>query len=141
MACMRCSRLPGFEHAGGSQEEAIFRSTSIFLSLWPHRRKAPSGENNSAWGGGCAHTAWGGRRARGAAAGHLDRGLRRGAAPQGGTSRGKKWAILVNGGGVGRRSPSTSTRSAVQYTRRTRLGNRMGPFRGGRSQKGSWWRR
>eukprot|EP00931_Biecheleriopsis_adriatica_P077461 TRINITY_DN51026_c0_g1_i1.p1 TRINITY_DN51026_c0_g1~~TRINITY_DN51026_c0_g1_i1.p1 ORF type:complete len:318 (+),score=58.58 TRINITY_DN51026_c0_g1_i1:120-1073(+) len=28
----------GFEHAGGSQEEAIFRNSSIFLSLWPHRR-------------------------------------------------------------------------------------------------------
>lgn len=28
----------GFEHAGGSQEEDIFRKTSIFLSLWPHRR-------------------------------------------------------------------------------------------------------
>lgn len=28
----------GFEHAGGSQEEAIFRATSLFLSLWPHRR-------------------------------------------------------------------------------------------------------
>ncbi|CAE7644902.1 unnamed protein product [Symbiodinium pilosum] len=29
----------GFEHAAGSQEEAIFRSSSLFLSLWPHRRK------------------------------------------------------------------------------------------------------
>eukprot|EP00439_Symbiodinium_sp_Y106_P086906 s33_g36.t3 len=29
----------GFEHASGSQEEAIFRSSSLFLSLWPHRRK------------------------------------------------------------------------------------------------------
>ncbi len=28
----------GFEHAGGSQEEDIFRKTSCFLSLWPHRR-------------------------------------------------------------------------------------------------------
>merc|ERR1719382_524356 len=28
----------GFEHAGGSQEEDIFRKTSVFLSLWPHRR-------------------------------------------------------------------------------------------------------
>lgn len=28
----------GFEHTGGSQEEAIFRASSIFLSLWPHRR-------------------------------------------------------------------------------------------------------
>merc|ERR1719174_435753 len=28
----------GFEHASGSQEEDIFRKTSIFLSLWPHRR-------------------------------------------------------------------------------------------------------
>eukprot|EP00441_Pelagodinium_beii_P035511 CAMPEP_0197641078 /NCGR_PEP_ID=MMETSP1338-20131121/15142_1 /TAXON_ID=43686 ORGANISM="Pelagodinium beii, Strain RCC1491" /NCGR_SAMPLE_ID=MMETSP1338 /ASSEMBLY_ACC=CAM_ASM_000754 /LENGTH=264 /DNA_ID=CAMNT_0043213983 /DNA_START=42 /DNA_END=836 /DNA_ORIENTATION=- len=28
----------GFEHSGGSQEEAIFRASSIFLSLWPHRR-------------------------------------------------------------------------------------------------------
>merc|ERR1719262_1578330 len=28
----------GFEHAGGSQEEAIFRASSVFLSLWPHRR-------------------------------------------------------------------------------------------------------
>jgi len=28
----------GFEHAAGSQEEAIFRASSIFLSLWPHRR-------------------------------------------------------------------------------------------------------
>lgn len=28
----------GFEHAGGSQEEDIFRNTSLFLSLWPHRR-------------------------------------------------------------------------------------------------------
>lgn len=28
----------GFEHAGGSQEEAIFRASSCFLSLWPHRR-------------------------------------------------------------------------------------------------------
>lgn len=28
----------GFEHAGGSQEEDIFRNTSAFLSLWPHRR-------------------------------------------------------------------------------------------------------
>lgn len=29
----------GFEHAAGSQEEAIFRSSSLFLSLWPHRRQ------------------------------------------------------------------------------------------------------
>lgn len=29
----------GFEHAGGSQEEDIFRKTSLFLSLWPHRRE------------------------------------------------------------------------------------------------------
>jgi len=28
----------GFEHAGGSQEEDIWRKTSIFLSLWPRRR-------------------------------------------------------------------------------------------------------
>lgn len=28
----------GFEHSGGSQEEDIFRKTSVFLSLWPHRR-------------------------------------------------------------------------------------------------------
>eukprot|EP00746_Dinoflagellata_sp_MGD_P160702 gnl/MRDRNA2_/MRDRNA2_87577_c0_seq1.p1 gnl/MRDRNA2_/MRDRNA2_87577_c0~~gnl/MRDRNA2_/MRDRNA2_87577_c0_seq1.p1 ORF type:complete len:407 (-),score=67.68 gnl/MRDRNA2_/MRDRNA2_87577_c0_seq1:124-1275(-) len=28
----------GFEHTGGSQEEDIFRKTSVFLSLWPHRR-------------------------------------------------------------------------------------------------------
>lgn len=28
----------GFEHAGGSQEEDLFRKTSLFLSLWPHRR-------------------------------------------------------------------------------------------------------
>lgn len=28
----------GFEHSSGSQEEDIFRKTSIFLSLWPHRR-------------------------------------------------------------------------------------------------------
>lgn len=28
----------GFEHSGGSQEEAIFRSSSCVLSLWPHRR-------------------------------------------------------------------------------------------------------
>eukprot|EP00445_Apocalathium_hangoei_P014515 CAMPEP_0203880718 /NCGR_PEP_ID=MMETSP0359-20131031/25111_1 /ASSEMBLY_ACC=CAM_ASM_000338 /TAXON_ID=268821 /ORGANISM="Scrippsiella Hangoei, Strain SHTV-5" /LENGTH=357 /DNA_ID=CAMNT_0050800397 /DNA_START=26 /DNA_END=1100 /DNA_ORIENTATION=+ len=28
----------GFEHAGGSQEEAIIRASSVFLSLWPHRR-------------------------------------------------------------------------------------------------------
>lgn len=28
----------GFEHASGSQEESLFRDTSIFLSLWPHRR-------------------------------------------------------------------------------------------------------
>merc|ERR1711972_319870 len=28
----------GFEHAGGSQEEDIFRKSSAFLSLWPHRR-------------------------------------------------------------------------------------------------------
>merc|ERR1719330_184114 len=28
----------GFEHSGGSQEEAIWRSSSIFLSIWPHRR-------------------------------------------------------------------------------------------------------
>merc|ERR1719428_2077043 len=28
----------GFEHCGGSQEEDIFRKTSVFLSLWPHRR-------------------------------------------------------------------------------------------------------
>lgn len=28
----------GFEHAGGSQEEDIFRKSSCFLSLWPHRR-------------------------------------------------------------------------------------------------------
>lgn len=28
----------GFEHASGSQEEDIFRKTSLFLSLWPHRR-------------------------------------------------------------------------------------------------------
>uniref|UniRef100_A0A7S1ADC5 Microbial-type PARG catalytic domain-containing protein n=1 Tax=Noctiluca scintillans TaxID=2966 RepID=A0A7S1ADC5_NOCSC len=29
----------GFEHASGSQEEDIFRKTSVFLSLWPHRRE------------------------------------------------------------------------------------------------------
>lgn len=29
----------GFEHSGGSQEENIFRNTSLFLSLWPHRRE------------------------------------------------------------------------------------------------------
>merc|ERR1719229_77936 len=29
----------GFEHSGGSQEEDIFRKTSLFLSLWPHRRE------------------------------------------------------------------------------------------------------
>lgn len=29
----------GFEHAAGSQEEAIFRASSVFLSLWPHRRE------------------------------------------------------------------------------------------------------
>lgn len=29
----------GFEHAGGSQEEACFRTSSLFLSLWPHRRE------------------------------------------------------------------------------------------------------
>jgi len=28
----------GFEHSSGSQEEDIFRKSSIFLSLWPHRR-------------------------------------------------------------------------------------------------------
>lgn len=28
----------GFEHTDGSQEEDIFRKTSLFLSLWPHRR-------------------------------------------------------------------------------------------------------
>jgi len=28
----------GFDHAQGSQEEDIFRKTSVFLSLWPHRR-------------------------------------------------------------------------------------------------------
>eukprot|EP00931_Biecheleriopsis_adriatica_P069919 TRINITY_DN43725_c0_g1_i1.p1 TRINITY_DN43725_c0_g1~~TRINITY_DN43725_c0_g1_i1.p1 ORF type:complete len:298 (+),score=62.12 TRINITY_DN43725_c0_g1_i1:17-910(+) len=28
----------GFEHASGSQEEDIWRKTTIFLSLWPHRR-------------------------------------------------------------------------------------------------------
>jgi hypothetical protein len=28
----------GFEHAGGSQEEDLFRKTSLFLSLWPRRR-------------------------------------------------------------------------------------------------------
>ena len=28
----------GFEHAAGSQEEDLFRKTSLFLSLWPHRR-------------------------------------------------------------------------------------------------------
>merc|ERR1719401_2095070 len=28
----------GFEHSGGSQEEACFRTSSLFLSLWPHRR-------------------------------------------------------------------------------------------------------
>jgi len=28
----------GFEHANGSQEEDLFRKTSAFLSLWPHRR-------------------------------------------------------------------------------------------------------
>lgn len=28
----------GFDHSAGSQEEDIFRKTSIFLSLWPHRR-------------------------------------------------------------------------------------------------------
>ncbi|CAE8621203.1 unnamed protein product [Polarella glacialis] len=28
----------GFEHSGGSQEEDIFRKTSLFLSLWPRRR-------------------------------------------------------------------------------------------------------
>ncbi|CAJ1435112.1 unnamed protein product [Effrenium voratum] len=41
----------GFEHAGGSQEEAIFRSTSIFLSLWPHRRKddGPGVLRRGAW--------------------------------------------------------------------------------------------
>eukprot|EP00927_Polykrikos_kofoidii_P036676 TRINITY_DN30960_c0_g1_i1.p1 TRINITY_DN30960_c0_g1~~TRINITY_DN30960_c0_g1_i1.p1 ORF type:complete len:300 (+),score=54.59 TRINITY_DN30960_c0_g1_i1:46-945(+) len=29
----------GFEHSGGSQEENIFRNSSLFLSLWPHRRR------------------------------------------------------------------------------------------------------
>jgi len=29
----------GFEHSGGSQEEDIFRKSSLFLSLWPHRRE------------------------------------------------------------------------------------------------------
>merc|ERR1719469_1195599 len=29
----------GFEHASGSQEEACFRVSSLFQSLWPHRRK------------------------------------------------------------------------------------------------------
>lgn len=29
----------GFEHAGGSQEEYIWRTSSLFLSLWPHRRE------------------------------------------------------------------------------------------------------
>jgi len=29
----------GFEHAHGSQEEDLFRHTSLFLSLWPHRRE------------------------------------------------------------------------------------------------------
>eukprot|EP00392_Amoebophrya_sp_AT5.2_P001499 g1501.t1 len=28
----------GFDHSAGSQEEAIFRASSVFLSLWPHRR-------------------------------------------------------------------------------------------------------
>jgi len=28
----------GFEHASGSQEEAVFRTSTLFLSLWPHRR-------------------------------------------------------------------------------------------------------
>jgi len=28
----------GFEHSDGSQEEDLFRKTSCFLSLWPHRR-------------------------------------------------------------------------------------------------------
>ena len=28
----------GFEHAAGSQEEDLFRHSSLFLSLWPHRR-------------------------------------------------------------------------------------------------------
>lgn len=28
----------GFEHCAGSQEEDIFRKSSAFLSLWPHRR-------------------------------------------------------------------------------------------------------
>lgn len=97
---MRCSRLPGFEHAGGSQEEAIFRSTSIFLSLWPHRRKAPSGEHNSAWGGAAliqlGEDDGPGVLRRGAWIGDFDAALPR----KEGTSRGKKWAILVNGGGL-----------------------------------------
>ena len=33
--CYNCGG--GFEHAGGNQDETIFRGTSIFLSLWPHR--------------------------------------------------------------------------------------------------------
>lgn len=28
----------GFEHHGGSQEETLWRRTSLFLSIWPHRR-------------------------------------------------------------------------------------------------------
>lgn len=34
----------GFEHASGSQEEAVFRTSTLFLSLWPHRR-ADDGPN------------------------------------------------------------------------------------------------
>lgn len=41
----------GFEHVGGSQEEDIFRKTSAFLSLWPHRRAddGPGVLNRGTW--------------------------------------------------------------------------------------------
>lgn len=34
----------GFERVGGSQEEYLFRATSLCLSLWPHRRQTPPDE-------------------------------------------------------------------------------------------------
>lgn len=47
----------GFEHAGGSQEEDIFRKTSLFLSLWPHRRSddGPSVLKRGTWIGDYDH--------------------------------------------------------------------------------------
>ncbi len=37
----------GFERIHGSQEEDIFRKTTMFLSLWPHRRQGDEGGNST----------------------------------------------------------------------------------------------